>query len=125
MTDQNERWCCSGNAEDCPLCDTGSLPYPWICPGHPDTPENRQKAKPPTPADELRQAADKLSPDTDTAPTLTDEYPDLDACQAYLLRSTADAYDLANRGRTEAVDATASWIAPALAAARQINGTTP
>lgn len=52
-----ERWCCSGNAEDCRLCDTRTLPYPWICPGHPDTPENRQtanapatKSKPPVPA---------------------------------------------------------------------------
>ncbi|MBL3664474.1 hypothetical protein JL475_00240 [Streptomyces sp. M2CJ-2] len=36
------RWCCSGNAEDCPLCDTAALPYPWICPGHPDTEANRQ-----------------------------------------------------------------------------------
>lgn len=23
------------NAEDCPRCDTDTLPYPWICPGHP------------------------------------------------------------------------------------------
>jgi len=37
-----ERWCCEGNAEDCPLCDTAAMPYPWICPGHPDTGENRQ-----------------------------------------------------------------------------------
>jgi len=37
------RWCCNGNAEDCPLCDTASLPYPWICPGHPDTPANRAR----------------------------------------------------------------------------------
>lgn len=44
MTDQDERWCCSGNAEECCLCDTASLPYPWICPGHSDTPENREKA---------------------------------------------------------------------------------
>ncbi len=38
------RWCCAGNAEDCPLCDTRTLPYPWICPGHPDTPVNRARA---------------------------------------------------------------------------------
>lgn len=25
------------NAEDCPAC-TGDLPYPWICPGEPETP---------------------------------------------------------------------------------------
>lgn len=38
----DERWCCGGNAEDCALCDTGRLPYPWICPGtHVDSPENR------------------------------------------------------------------------------------
>jgi len=39
------RWCCSGNAEDCPLCDTTVLPYPWICPGHPDTAVNRARAR--------------------------------------------------------------------------------
>ena len=39
------RWCCAGNAEDCPLCDTAALPYPWICPGHPDTPANRARAR--------------------------------------------------------------------------------
>ena len=37
-----KRWCCDGNAEDCALCDTGKLPYPWICPGdHEDVPANR------------------------------------------------------------------------------------
>lgn len=37
-----KRWCCDGNAEDCALCDTGRLPYPWICPGdHDDSPANR------------------------------------------------------------------------------------
>ncbi|WP_328336793.1 hypothetical protein [Streptomyces violaceus] len=40
-----ERWCCAGNAEDCPLYDTATLPYPWICPGHPDTVENRARAQ--------------------------------------------------------------------------------
>src|SRR5690606_1677490 len=40
---ESARWCCAGNAEDCPLCDTASLPYPWICPGHPDTPANRAR----------------------------------------------------------------------------------
>lgn len=43
-----ERWCCSGNAEDCRLCDTRTLPYPWICPGHPDTPDNRKHVQEPT-----------------------------------------------------------------------------
>lgn len=37
------RWCCAGNAEDCPLCDTADLLYPWICPGHDDTPDNRAR----------------------------------------------------------------------------------
>lgn len=41
-TAKPERWCCNGNAEDCALCDTGTLPYPWICPGgHDDSPANR------------------------------------------------------------------------------------
>jgi len=36
-------WCCNGNAEECALCDTGALPYPWICPrDHEDTPANRK-----------------------------------------------------------------------------------
>ncbi|MFF9118317.1 hypothetical protein ACF09Y_22405 [Streptomyces massasporeus] len=39
------RWCCNGNAEDCRLCDTTTLPYPWICPGHPDTAENRARSQ--------------------------------------------------------------------------------
>lgn len=75
----------------------------------------------PTPADELRQAADTLSPATDTAPTLTGEYPDLDACYAHMLRSAADTYDAATKGRPGAVDESAYWLAPALAAARRIN----
>jgi hypothetical protein len=25
------------NAEDCPACDTTTMPYPWICPGEPET----------------------------------------------------------------------------------------
>lgn len=79
----------------------------------------------PTPADELRQAADKLSPATDTAPTLTGEYPDLDACYAHMLRSAADTYDAATKGRPDAVDESAYWLAPALAAARRINNALP
>ncbi|MEU6674815.1 hypothetical protein [Streptomyces sp. NPDC046925] len=39
MTD--DRWCCNGNAESCRLCTDPNPPYPWICPGHDDTPENR------------------------------------------------------------------------------------
>jgi hypothetical protein len=35
-------WCCNGNAEECALCDTGKLPYPWLCPDdHDDSPDNR------------------------------------------------------------------------------------
>lgn len=41
--DEPARWCCNGNAEGCPLCNTATLPYPWICPGHPDTAENRAR----------------------------------------------------------------------------------
>ncbi|MFD7705629.1 hypothetical protein [Streptomyces sp. NPDC059786] len=37
------RWCCGGNAEDCPLCTDPNPDYPWICPGHPDTAENRAR----------------------------------------------------------------------------------
>lgn len=36
------RWCCNGNAEECALCVDRNLPYPFICPGHEDTPENRR-----------------------------------------------------------------------------------
>lgn len=50
------RWCCSGNAEDCPLCDTTALPYPWICPGHPDTETNRQRLQAATEATEPDQS---------------------------------------------------------------------
>ncbi|MGW4270813.1 hypothetical protein ACWEGQ_00245 [Streptomyces seoulensis] len=38
-------WCCTGNAEDCPLCADTNPSYPFLCPGHPDTAENRQQAK--------------------------------------------------------------------------------
>jgi hypothetical protein len=30
------------NAEDCPAC-TGDLPYPWICPGEPETPGDAER----------------------------------------------------------------------------------
>jgi hypothetical protein len=43
-----------------------------------------------TPADELRTAADKLAPAIDTAPSLTVEYPNLDACYAHMLRTPAE-----------------------------------
>lgn len=40
----DDRWCCNGNAEECALCHASdNLPYPFICPGHEDTPENRRQ----------------------------------------------------------------------------------
>ncbi|MGW9397296.1 hypothetical protein [Streptomyces sp. NPDC055642] len=62
---ESVRWCCSGNAEDCPLCDTAALPYPWICPGHPDTAENRHRsqmaaAEPELTVEEARALVDDL-----------------------------------------------------------------
>jgi hypothetical protein len=30
------------NAEDCPACDTTTMPYPWICPGEPESPEDAE-----------------------------------------------------------------------------------
>jgi hypothetical protein len=36
------RWCCGGNAEDCPLCTEPNLPYPFLCPGHPRTAANER-----------------------------------------------------------------------------------
>lgn len=42
--DPDGRWCCNGNAEECALCHASdNLPYPFICPGHEDTPENRRQ----------------------------------------------------------------------------------
>lgn len=73
-----------------------------------------------TPAQELRAAADKLAPETDTVPTLKGEYPDLDACYAHLLRSTAETADAVARHLGQ-VDESAHWLAPALAVARRIN----
>lgn len=78
-----------------------------------------------TPAEELLTAADKLSPETDQPPTLTGEYPNLDACYAELLRSTARTVEAVTRHRPDALDVTAHWLAPALAAARAINGARP
>lgn len=73
-------------------------------------------------ADELRAAAEKLAPESDTVPTLTGEYPDLDACFAHLLRSTAETVDAVARHLGEhEVDESAHWLAPALTAARRIN----
>jgi hypothetical protein len=77
-----------------------------------------------TPADELRAAADKLAPPSEEPPTLAGEYPDLDACYAHLLRSTAETVDAVIRHGLN-VDESAHWLAPALAAARRINAPTP
>jgi hypothetical protein len=73
-----------------------------------------------TPADELRAAADRLAPEPETPPTLTGEHPDLDACYAELLRSTARTVEAVLRHRPDAIDETAHWLAPALAVARQL-----
>lgn len=67
------RWCCAGNAEDCPLCDTAALPYPWICPGHPDAPTNRarvQAARGDQTLDGLRQHAADVAQRTGYAVTV-------------------------------------------------------
>ncbi|GGW98948.1 hypothetical protein [Streptomyces chartreusis] len=77
-----------------------------------------------TPAEELRAAADTLAPATDTSPSLAVEYPDLDACYAHMLRTTAETCDAVTRHGLD-LDETAHWLAPALAAARQINGADP
>jgi hypothetical protein len=77
-----------------------------------------------TPADELRAAANKIAPPSDTPPTLTEQHPDLDACYAWLLRTTAETCDAVTRHGVE-VDLHAHWLAPALAAARAINGGQP
>lgn len=57
-------WCCNGNAEDCPLCTAPNPPYPFLCPGHDDTEENRQQAaaatEPELTADEARALVDEL-----------------------------------------------------------------
>src|SRR5690606_7383535 len=70
---ESARWCCAGNAEDCPLCDTAALPYPWICPGHPDTPANRariQAADGDQTLDGLRQHAADVAQRTGLAVTV-------------------------------------------------------
>ncbi|MEU0836071.1 hypothetical protein [Streptomyces sp. NPDC005969] len=77
----------------------------------------------PSPAAELRAAANKLSPESKTDPDLTADYPDLDAAYAHLLRSTAETVDAVVRHCPDALDVNAHWLAPALAVARQILGT--
>jgi len=76
---------------------------------------------PETPAQELRAAADKLAPEPEQPPTLTGDYPNLDACYAHLLRTTAETCDMVEGHGLELVE-DVFWLAPALAAARQING---
>lgn len=72
-------------------------------------------------AEELRAAADKVAPALEIRPSLTGEYPDLEACYAQMLRDTAETCDAVTRhGIT--VDERADWLVPALAAARRING---
>jgi hypothetical protein len=71
--------------------------------------------------DELRAAADCLAPEATSPPTLTGEYPNLDACYADLLRNTANTIEAVQRKHPDAIDPQAGWIAPALAAARRIN----
>lgn len=73
-----------------------------------------------TPADELRTAAAKIAPEPETPPKLTDEYPDLDACYAHMLRTVADTCDAVTRHGVT-LDESAFWLAPSLAAARKIN----
>ena len=74
-----------------------------------------------TPAETLRAAANALAPETSETPTLTGEYPDVDACYAHILRTTALTCDAVTRhGVTP--DENALWLAPALAAARAILG---
>lgn len=73
-----------------------------------------------TPAEELRAAANRLAPEPETPPTLTGDYPDIDACYAHLLRTTAETCDAVTRHGID-LDESAHWLFPALAAARQIN----
>ena len=56
------RWCCNGNAEDCPLCTDPNPDYPWICPGHPDTAENRERAARTTPDNPATSSGTSDSP---------------------------------------------------------------
>jgi hypothetical protein len=77
-----------------------------------------------SPSEELRAAADKVAPASDTTPDLTAEYPDLEAAHAHLLRSVATEMDLAAgteyRAKGDATDPI-TWQ-QALKSARQING---
>lgn len=70
-----------------------------------------------TPADELRAAADKLAPPSDTRPTLTGDNPDPDACVAWMLRDAAETCDVISRNGLK-VKESDPWLASALAVAR-------
>lgn len=72
-------------------------------------------------ADELRAAADKVAPAPKARPNLADEYSDLDACYAQILRDAAETCDAVTRHGIE-IDERADWLVPTLAAARKING---
>lgn len=79
-----------------------------------------------SPADELRAAATKLADEPDTRPTLTEEYPSVDACLAQMLRDAANVYDAAVRARSDGrVNEDEFWLKGNLALARRINGGQP
>lgn len=48
-SDGGTPWCCNGNAEECALCTDPNPPYPFLCPGHPLTPENEARVNTPAP----------------------------------------------------------------------------
>lgn len=72
-----------------------------------------------TPADELRATADALAPEQETRPTLTGEYPDPDACVAWMLRDAAETCDVITRNGLK-VKESDPWLASALAVARAL-----
>ena len=73
----------------------------------------------PTTADELRAAADRLAPESDTRPSLTGDHPDPSGCVAQMLRDAAETCDVIVRnGLTP--DESAPWLTQALAVARAL-----
>ena len=99
-----ERWCCEGNAEDCPLCDTAAMPYPWICPGHPDTGENRQC---------VQAAAEATKP----AAWRQLEAHAFNAVQPHLAAHYQHAVDAAVAAWADAADGVDSWSAASMRSA--------
>lgn len=76
-----------------------------------------------TPAQELRAAADQIAAEPEARPTLTGEYPSVDACLAQMLRDAANVYDAAVRARPDGlVNEDEFWLKGNLALARRING---